>query len=90
MPVAVSSQQGYARVRICGRDYTTLAWYLGKFAGEQVRKVVAEKFEAHAVEVRRGDHKTFTKAGFARTQRPKELLSDGQRSEDVERWPGRV
>ena len=73
-PVAATRPREYARVKICGRDYTMLAWFLGKFAGEKVRHGVADKFGARAVEFRQGDHKTLAKAGYAKTQRPKELL----------------
>jgi len=73
-PLVIKPAREYARAKVCGNDYTTLAWFLGKFAGEKVRKAVADNFEARALMFRRGDHKTLTQAGFAKPQRPKELL----------------
>ena len=67
-------RRDYARAQICGREYTTIAWYLGKTASEKERKGVVARLEGRAVELRQGDHKTLVTAGFAKTQRPKELL----------------
>jgi hypothetical protein len=72
--VGVQSPPEYARVLICSKEYTTMAWFLGKLAGESTRSAIVAKFESRAVEFRNGDHKTLAKAGFARTQRPRELL----------------
>ena len=64
----------YARLKICGREYTTLAWFLGAVVGETVRNAVVGKFSARAVQIRRGDHKTLAAQGYAKTQGPKELV----------------
>ena len=72
--VALQRPREYARVKICGRDYTTIGWFLGKDASEKVRQTVFDKFKERAVEFRQGDHKTLAQLGYAKTQRPKELL----------------
>ena len=64
----------FARVKICGREYTTLAWYSGKYNSERARNVVADKYGSHAVELKGGDHKTLVRCGYATTQRPPEIL----------------
>ena len=67
-------RHGCTRVKIGGRDYTMISWFLGKYAGEKVRKAVADQFGGRAVSFRGGDHKTLAKTGFANAHQPKELL----------------
>ena len=74
-PLASAAPRQFARVRLCGRDYTMIAWYLGKTAGESVRLALkSQRFTAHAVEFRHADSKTLANSGFAKTQRHRELL----------------
>ena len=70
---APAVRAGFLRVRLCGRDYTTLAWFHGKYMGETQRNRVATKFGHRAVEFRNGDHKSLNGKGFAKAARPKEL-----------------
>jgi hypothetical protein len=70
-PVA---SQAFARILVCGREYTTLKWFLNKDIGETNRKDLLSRFGSNAIESRNGDHKTLAKANFARAQRPRELL----------------
>ena len=80
MPVAAAaittapSRREHARVRLCGSDYRTLAWYQGKVVGESGRRAVAQKLGARAVEFRKGDSKKLVSSGFAKTSRSKELI----------------
>ena len=66
----------FARVKICGKEYSTLAWFCGKRTGEKQRKRVVKRFSTRGVELKNGDAKTLVKNGFARTKRrhPQELL----------------
>jgi hypothetical protein len=61
-------------VKLCDREYTTLKWFKGKDVGEQERGKVHGRCAANAVELRRGDPKTLINYGWAKAQRPKELL----------------
>ena len=75
-PAVVPSQREYARARICGRDYTTLAWFAGKIVSESERNRVAVRCDANAVEFKNANANTMVNYGFAKANRPKELLPD--------------
>ena len=76
-PAVVPSQREYARVRIiCGRDYTTLAWFAGKIVSESERNRVAVRCDANAVEFKNANANTMVNYGFAKANNPKELLPD--------------
>ena len=64
----------YAKVLICQHEYTTMTWYFGKRVGDKSRSNVYNKCHSNALELRNGDAKTLVDYGWAKTQRPKELL----------------
>ena len=64
----------FPRVKICGREYTTIAWYVGKYRGGRTTRALATGFGSHALDYKGCDHKTMVERGFAKTQRPPELL----------------
>ena len=76
------TSSGFLRVKVCGQDYSTIAWYLknanpGPRACERVKESCAEK----AVELKGGDSKSLAASGFAKSPpgRAKELLPGRER-----------
>ena len=74
----------YSRVKVCGHEYTSLAWFLGRgnpFPRDCHR--AAATCGRNALELQNGDAKTLLARGFARGRpaQGKELLPGGL-------WPG--
>ena len=74
--VPVPQRREYAKVLVCGRLYTTLAWYYGKHLGQSTRSSIANSCNSHALEFRNADTTTLVKNGWAKTSRPTELLPE--------------
>ena len=80
--VAAAPQQrrpAYLRVLVCGHEYTSLQWFLGKKPTPRKVAEVLAKCKGHAVQLRFGDTKTLEAAGFAKSSpHGKELLPGRQ------------
>ena len=77
--VAVPQRQAFLRVKVCGYEYTSLQWFLGKKPAPRQVAAVLSSCKSNAVQLRYGDTKTLEAAGFAKSPpRAKELLPGRQ------------
>ena len=74
---AMRPRPAFLRVLVCGHEYTSLQWFLGKKPGPRKVSLAVSSCGANALEVRKGDTKTFEAAGFAKVPpHAKEILPD--------------